>query len=58
MDLKVIFFSVDPDRDTPEKINKFTNVFDPEMIGITAKSNNDPILKECLRKFKIYTTKL
>jgi protein SCO1/2 len=58
MDLKVIFVSVDPDRDTPEKINKFTNVFDPEMIGITAKSNNDPILKECLRKFKIYTTKL
>jgi protein SCO1/2 len=58
MDLKVIFVSVDPDRDTPEKINKFTNAFDPEMIGITAKSNNDPILKECLRKFKIYTTKL
>ena len=45
MDLKVIFVSVDPDRDTPEKINKFTNAFDPEMIGITAKSNNDPILK-------------
>jgi hypothetical protein len=28
------------------------------MIGLTGKSNNDPALKECLKKFKIYSTKI
>ncbi len=37
--IKSIFVSVDPDRDTPEKIVKFLEFFDPEMIGVTAKSN-------------------
>jgi protein SCO1/2 len=50
--------SVDPDRDTPEKIDKFLSYFDKEMIGLTAKSNNDPLLKDCLKKFKIYATKI
>lgn len=56
--LKSIFVSVDPDRDTPEKIEKFLGYFDKEMIGLTAASNNDPMLKDCLRKFKIYATKI
>jgi cytochrome oxidase Cu insertion factor (SCO1/SenC/PrrC family) len=40
-DLKTIFVSVDPDRDTPEKISKFIKLFDPEMIGVTGKANQD-----------------
>lgn len=56
--LKSIFVSVDPDRDTPEKIEKFLGYFDKEMIGLTAASNNDPMLKDCLKKFKIYATKI
>lgn len=56
--LRSIFVSVDPDRDTPEKIDKFLSYFDKEMIGLTASSNNDPLLKDCLKKFKIYATKI
>lgn len=28
------------------------------MIGVTGKSNDDPILKECMKKFKIYASKI
>ena len=28
------------------------------MIGVTAKSNDDPDLKECMKKFKIYSSKI
>lgn len=56
--LKTIFVSVDPDRDSPEKIKKFITMFDPEMIGVTASNNQDPLLKECMKQFKIYASKL
>ena len=32
-DLKTLFVSVDPDRDSPEKIEKFLSLFGTEMIG-------------------------
>lgn len=57
-ELKTVFVSVDPDRDNPEKMTKFINLFDPEMIGVTGKYNMDPALRECMKKFKIYATKL
>lgn len=53
-----MFVSVDPDRDSGEKIKKFISLFDPEMIGVTGTDNQDPALRECMRKFKIYSTKL
>lgn len=28
------------------------------MIGVTGSSNNDPNLKECMRKFKIYASRI
>jgi len=28
------------------------------MIGVTGKNNEDPLLKECMRKFKIYSSKI
>ena len=28
------------------------------MIGVTGKSNDDPALKDCMRKFKIYSSKI
>ena len=28
------------------------------MIGVTGKANDDPDLKECMKKFKIYSTKI
>lgn len=56
--LKTVFVSVDPDRDTPEKIKKFMALFDPEMIGVTGSNNQDPILRDCMKQFKIYASKL
>lgn len=53
-----MFVSVDPDRDTFEKIDKFAKYFDKTMIGVTGKSNDDPALKDCMRKFKIYSSKI
>ena len=43
--LKTIFVSVDPDRDSPEKMRKFLSHFDKSIIGLTGESNDDPNLK-------------
>jgi hypothetical protein len=32
--------------------------FDPSFIGLTGKSNNDPELREAMRNFKIYASKI
>jgi len=34
-DLQVLFVSVDPERDTPEKLNQYVDYFDPSFIGVT-----------------------
>jgi len=56
--LKTIFVTVDPDRDTDEKILKFLSHFDKSIIGLKGKSNDDPELKEAMRQFKIYASKI
>ncbi len=33
---RVLFVSVDPNRDTPERISAYLNGFDPEFFGVTA----------------------
>jgi len=32
---QVLFMSVDPERDTPEKLNNYVNYFHPDFIGVT-----------------------
>jgi protein SCO1/2 len=56
--LKVLFVSVDPDRDSPDRIRKFLSHFNKDFIGISGKSNDDPQLKDLLKKFRIYATKI
>mgnify|MGYP001271817202 CR=1 FL=1 len=56
--LKTVFVSVDPDRDNPQRIKKFLSLFDPSIVGLTGKSNDDPDLKDCMKKFKIYASKI
>lgn len=56
--LKTVFVSVDPDRDTPQRINKFLSHFDSSIIGLTAKSNDDPDLRSMMNKFRIYASKI
>ena len=46
--LKTIFVSVDPDRDTNEKIEKFLSFFDSSIIGVTGEGNHDPALLSML----------
>ena len=50
--------SVDPDRDDLDRIRKFLDYFDKDMIGVTAKSNDDSNLQEIMKKFKIYSSKI
>jgi cytochrome oxidase Cu insertion factor (SCO1/SenC/PrrC family) len=57
-DLEALFVSVDPDRDTNERIEEYCKIFDPSIIGLTHKSNDNPELKEMLKKFKIHVSKI
>lgn len=36
-DLRVVLVSVDPERDTPESLMKYTRSYNPEFIGVTGK---------------------
>jgi protein SCO1 len=40
-DLDAIFVSVDPDRDTNERIEEYCKIFDPSIKGLTHKSNDN-----------------
>ena len=33
--LKVVFVTVDPERDTPEQLRQYLDAFDPRIIGLT-----------------------
>jgi protein SCO1/2 len=57
-DLECIFVSVDPDRDTPERIENYCKLFNKSIIGLTSKSNDDPDLKQMLKSFKIHSSKI
>ncbi|VVC76807.1 hypothetical protein AQUSIP_21340 [Aquicella siphonis] len=36
-DLRVVLISVDPERDTPESLAKYTQSYNPDFIGVTGK---------------------
>lgn len=57
-DLESVFVSVDPDRDSNERIEEYCKIFDPSIKGLTHKSNDNAELKETLRKFKIHISKI
>jgi protein SCO1/2 len=57
-DLETVFVTVDPDRDTKEDIQKFLKHFDPAIIPVTGRSNNDPNLRQMMSKFKIHASKI
>jgi protein SCO1/2 len=57
-DLASVFVSLDPDRDTSERISQYCRIFDEDMMGLTHKTNDDPDLKEILKKFKIHSSKI
>ncbi|MEJ2511244.1 MAG: SCO family protein [Anaerolineales bacterium] len=38
--VQVIFITVDPDRDTVEKLNSYLSLFDPKFLGLTGSVND------------------
>lgn len=40
-DMELLFYSVDPDRDTPEHLAEYVTHFHPEMIGLTTTGDAD-----------------
>jgi protein SCO1 len=57
-DLDAIFVSVDPDRDSNKRIDEYTKIFHPDLVGLTHKSNDHKELKDLLKKFKIHVSKI
>jgi protein SCO1/2 len=44
---RVLFVSIDPGRDTPDKIAAYLNGFDPEFLGVTAPDAElEPLLRQ------------
>lgn len=52
--VQVFFVSVDPDRDTPQKLHDYTNYFHENIIGVTgSKEEIDLVTKNYEAKYKI-----
>ena len=51
--LQVIFLSVDPARDTPEKLLSYTEFFNPEFIALTSKNGDHATLMPLTRSLGI-----
>lgn len=51
--VKVVFVTADPDRDTPERLREFLDIFDPAFIGLIPESQaaTDDISRAALRSF-------
>ena len=46
-----VFVSVDPDRDTPDQLAQYVDLFHPEMVGLTGTAEE---IKEVAKKFRVY----
>lgn len=53
--LRVVFLSVDPERDTPQRLKTYTAQFDPDFVGVTAA---EPQLGAIARAFGIAYAKV
>lgn len=50
-DVQVVFISIDPDRDNPEKLDEYVNFFNDDFIGLTGTEDQ---LKEVSDIFNIF----
>ncbi|MES1941132.1 electron transporter SCO1/SenC [Salinisphaera sp. T5B8] len=49
-DIDVLFLSVDPKRDTPERLQRFTSSFGPNMVGLTGTQEQ---LKALTKRYRV-----
>ncbi|MBK67438.1 MAG: hypothetical protein CMP22_04825 [Rickettsiales bacterium] len=54
-DLKVLFVSVDPERDTPEQLKEYLSLFHPKIEGLTGSEEQVEHVKNL---FKVYSSKV
>lgn len=50
--------SVDPNRDSNERIDEYCSIFHKDIHGLTHKTNDNSELKQMLKKFKIHVSKI
>lgn len=58
MKLKIVFVSVDPERDPPKAMKQYLKEFGKQIIGVTSNAGYSAELQQCLRKFKIKSNKI
>jgi len=45
--VQVVYITVDPDRDTPEKVQEYVSIFDPSFIGLSGSLDElEPVWKD------------
>lgn len=52
--VKVVFISVDPERDTPEVLNRYLSVFDPNFVGLTGEPS---VLESVMAEYGVFAKK-
>ncbi len=53
--IQPLFITVDPERDTVEKMKNYVNLFHPSLIGLTGSPED---IKGVLKEYKIYAAKV
>lgn len=51
MGIQGIFITVDPERDTPQIVDKYIKEFSPKFIGLSGSSNQ---IQEVCKKYRVY----
>ncbi len=53
--IQPMFITVDPERDTPEKMKNYISLFNPSLVGLTGTPDQ---IKQALKGYKIYAAKV
>ena len=56
--MKIVFISVDPNRDNSEAMKNYLKLFSEPIIGLSGISEEDERLKDIMRKYKVYSNKI